>query len=374
MKLLVDHKALSAAIATGGAAAAKNSPVDIVNNVRLIAEGSTLRVASTNLDLFAEAGCDALIDKPGEITVPAAQLAQLVAKLPTTAEVLIEREAAHLIVKAGRSRSKLPTLPAADFPAWADDDFASTFVMPGDVFASTLVRVRPACATDAARYYLQGVLMYVQNGALAFGATNRYVGLKVTTELPEGAASCPPVIVPAATIDAAARAFRGEAEITVQANAGKVAFEAGRVRLVSKVVDGSFPDLDRVIPAAGAGKPLVFDREPFGESVERATLATEEGAWSAVIAIPRGEVLEVKGANSLGGEVREELDGVEIAEGFLPFGFTPSYMAAILKAFRGERLTVEQSDANSPLRIHTPDEPEIVAVLATVRINSSMAA
>ena len=127
-------------------------------------------------------------------------------------------------------------------------------------------------------------------------------------------------------------------------------------------------------PARGAGAPLDIARRDFADGIDRAELATEEGTFSAVICIPRGEAIELKGANSLGGEVREEVEA-DVAPEFRAFGFNPRYMRIALAAFGdAERVTVEQSDPQAPHLFWSEETPDVLMALATVRINAQQAA
>ena len=375
VKLTIDQRAFAAALAAGGSAVARGSAVaPILTSIRLIAEGGALRVASTNLDQFVEAKAEAEVAKPGAITVPAARLVPLMAKFPTGATVTLEMDGPHLKVKCGRSNSKLSTLPAKDFPAWADDAFASRFVISQETFAETLGRGRQATTNDQAFAFLAGVYMHREGDRLTFASTNRFVVSVIEIEPPEGAESVPGVIVPAVAIDTAGRVLKGCGDITVEASGSKVAFEAGPVRVVSKVIEGPFPDFRRLMPARGAGAPLDIARRDFADGIDRAELATEEGTFSAVICIPRGEAIELKGANSLGGEVREEVEA-DVAPEFRAFGFNPRYMRIALAAFGdAERVTVEQSDPQAPHLFWSEETPDVLMALATVRINAQQAA
>lgn len=373
MKLTVDQRALAAAISAGGAVASKNSPVPVLNNVRLSATGMSLGVASTNGDTFAEAAAEAVVDREGAITVPAAHLSALVAKFPAGASVSLEMDGPHLIVKCGRSRSKLATLPADQFPSWGDDNFAAAFTMAPETFAATIARARQACGNDELMPIIGGVFMHAEGERLWFAATNRFVVTEINIELPEGAGSCPSVIIPASTADIAAKVLKGCGEVAVSVSAGKIAFAAGPVRLASKLVDGQYPEYRRFFPPRG-GAPIEFARRDFADALDRAELATEEGVFSAVVVIPRGEVMELKGANSLGGEVREEVEG-EVAPDFKAFGFNPRYMRIVLAAFAdAERITIEQNDPKAGHFVFSEETPDTVMTLATVAINSTMAA
>ena len=366
MKLTIDQKALAAALTKGGAVAPKNSTVPVVNNVRLSARDGTLSVASTDLDRWAEARVPAEISTPGEITVPAALLIAAVGKLQK-AEVTLELDGASLFVKAGRSKYKMATLPAEQFPEWGAFDPSAEFVLDAETFGSIFPRVRWACSKDETRYQLQGVFLHPSGDRLRFVATNGHVLAQAETVIPAGAADAPAVIIPAEAIDTALRVLKGT-DVTVRVCATKIAFWGDGVSLASKLIDGSFPDYERVIPPR-SDVAFTCNRTDLLESLERATLVTEEGQFSGIMVIPRSGHVEVRSANSRGDLAMETADASFTGE-VQAFGANPRYLMSFLTTtFSADDLTIDQETAAHPARIYSEEEPNLVGVLMPIRAN-----
>lgn len=369
MQITVTQHFLAAALARGAAVAPKKSAVAVLSHVRLVASEGRVAVATTDLDRFAEAHCEANVIVPGTITVPGAAFVTLIGKHPKEGEVSLELEGNHLIVRCGRSKVKLPTIPADQFPKWADAAPVAEFVLGGDSFARALNRVRFAAAgPDNVKWYLQGVCLHAQPDAdvLRFVATDGNRLALSTIPLPEGAEECPKAIVPSEAIDTALNIFKGATEVIVAVTERSVSFTADGLRLCSKLIDGEFPDYDRVIPERGA-PALVFKRADFVDCLERANVLVGENAYFRIIATPDGSTLKLRSENQTGGEAEEEL-AADIHADFKRFGFNPRFAAQFLSTLPVDELTLEQSNPDGPHLIHSPQAPDFTGVLMPVRI------
>lgn len=373
MKLALPQPALAAVISKGGAVAPKSSPAPILNHLRLRAEGDFLSVASSDLDRFADSKSPAQVETEGETTVNAAALAALIGRLPRDKDVLLEIEDGHLIVKCGRSRSKLPTLPAADFPKWVDGKDAVEFTIEGQALADHLGRVRPMTeVTGVIRPILQGVRLHRAGDVVAFSATNGNVGAYSTleTDTPE----FPAVIVPNETVDAVLRVFKGEQEVTISASKNVVTFSNYAHRIGSKVIEGvdNFPNVAFLTNELPAEKIARVNRVDLAQAVERAVLgAAKEGQWAFVVLIPREDGLEIKGSNLDGNEVRDNV-AAEIEEGFKFAAFSPRYLSSILATAPDDEIEIVQAENGLNHVVRTPGEPSYVAGLAALRSNAAM--
>lgn len=369
MHLTITQKFLAAALARGAAVAEKAPTIVVLANVRLKAEGGRLAVATTDLDRFAEATVDANVIEPGVITVPAAALVTLINKHPKDGEVTLQLEGSTLLVRCGRSKVKLPTLPAEDFPQWADEKPVAEFVLGGSTFARIFNRVRFAVSSEEARYYLQGICFDVDKAAdtLSLVATDGHRLAVSSIALPEGAESCPRAIVPTEAVDAALRIFKSAGEVAVAFTERSVTFAADDLRLCSKVIDGEFPQYLRVIPARGA-PAIKFMRADFVDCLDRANVLAGDGAThGAIVAEPGPGSLRLKASNHFGGSAEEEL-AADIAPEVERFGFNPRYAADFLKTLAVEELVFEQSGAGGPILILSPQAPDFTGVLMPMRV------
>lgn len=369
MHISVTQEFLAAALARGAAVAPKKSAIQILSHVRLVATADgKVAVATTDLDRFAEAHCEANVIEPGAVTVPAPAFIALIGKHPKDGTVDLLVEGAQLVVRCGRSKVKLPTLPADDFPKWADEAPVCEFVMGGDALDRAFNRVRFAASEEEIRYYLQGVFLDADMAAdtLSLAATDGNRLAVCTLPLPEGAADCPPAIVPSETVDTALRIFKGAGEVIVALTERAISFTADGLRFSAKLIDGQFPDYRRVIPERGAPS-LTFKRADFVDCLDRANVLVGDGVHFVIVAEPEGETLRLSSRNSSGGEAEEEL-AADIHPDFKRFGFNPRYAAQFLSTLAVDELTVEQSDPGGPHLFRSLNAPDFTGVLMPVRI------
>jgi DNA polymerase III subunit beta len=368
LHISVTQEFLAAALARGAAVAPKKSAIQILGHVRIVANGESVAVATTDLDRFAEAHCEANVIEPGAVTVPAPAFVALIGKHPKDGEIHLETDGAVLIVKCGRSTIKLPTLPADEFPKWADAKPACEFVMSGDMFERTFNRVRFAASSNEIQYNMQGVCLDADADAdvLRLAATDGNQLAVCTTPLPEGAADCPRVVVPTEAVDIALRIFKGANEVLIALTERAISFTADGLRLSCKLIDGKFPDYRRVIPDKGS-PGFSLKRADFVDCLDRANVLVGENAYYVIVAEPDGPTLRLLSRNSSGGEAEEEL-AADIHPEFKRFGFNPRYVASFLSTLAVDELTVEQTDPNGPHLFYSPQAPDFAGVLTPVRI------
>lgn len=368
MKLTIPQPTLAALIERGGAAAAKKSPVAILNYLRLTASADSFALASCDQDRFAEATTGQTIDAPGSICVDAAALTTLIGKHPKGSQVTLELDASRLVVTCGRSKVKLPTLAIDGFPAWPDAAPVSEFAMPAKDFERSMGRVRfaAALATDIARVYLQGVCFDFHDGSLHFVATDGHKLAVSGVAAPAGAEDCPRVIVPSEGIDAALKVFKDAGQIDIAVGEKAVSFATDGLRLSSRLIDATYPSYERVIPARG-NPAMSFKRADFVDCLSRANCLAGDGAFSAITANPDGETLRLEARNHQGGEAVEEM-AATIGDGFQQFGFSAAYGAQFLAALNVSDITIEQGDPNGPHLLYAADAPDFLGVLMPVRV------
>jgi DNA polymerase-3 subunit beta len=357
---------LADALAHGAAVAPRNAQIPILSHVRLIAADGKLAVASSDLNRFAEAVIDVTIEEPGSITVPGAAFLTLISKYPKDGEISLEVDGGQALVRCGRSKVKLPTLPADNFPAWADEAPTTEFDAVGHVFRLAANRVRSAAGKEELRHYLCGVYLHPVGDVLRLVATDGNRLAVSSIPLPEGAETLAGAIIPTPALETALSIFKASDVIHVALNEKSVSFSAAGLRLSSKLVDGSFPDYTRVIPERGAAA-LTFKRSAFVDCLDRANVLTGDGAYMAIIAEPNGDTLRLRANNPHGGSAEEELPAV-VGEGFQRFGFNPRFAAEFLQTLPVEELTIEQPDPTGPHLIYSAEAPDFTGVIMPMRV------
>jgi DNA polymerase III subunit beta len=273
-----------------------------------------------------------------------------------------------MIVKSGRSRFTLQTLPASDFPDLSADDMATSFSMPGKDLLRLVEKAQFAISTEETRYYLNGIFFHCAGGhnapTLRAVATDGHRLAQVEIQQPEGGKDMPGVIIPRKTVAEVSRLFGADDTIQIEVSKGKIRLSAGDIVLTSKLIDGHFPDYARVIPVNNE-KILKVDSKVLRAAVDRvATVSTERGR-AVKVSLEVGKVT-LSCSNPDAGTATDELEA-EFDGAPLEIGFNSRYIGDILGEIDGEVLTLKLADPGSPT-IFTGSDAGSLYVLMPMRV------
>ncbi len=364
MKFKVDRDIVLDAMSHARRAVEARNTIPILGHVMLIADAS-LTLVTTDLDLELTERVHADIEKPGKTTVPAHTLFDIIRKLPAAAQVSVEStDEERMIVKSGRSRFTLPTLPATDFPTLFTGDIPNRFRVPADDLAR-LFKTAFAVSTEETRYYLNGVYLHVTSDTKLRAVTSDGHRLAcVDAPLPDGAAGMPGVIVPIKVVGQVQRLFT-DGEVTVSVSNTKIRFEQGDVRISSKLIDGTFPDYLRAIPA-GNNTLLFVEKDVLSAAVDRvATLSTERGKAVKLSLVSGKLTLSVRSPDA--GSATDELD-VDYEGPPLEIGFNASYLREILGQLDKDKAQIAMSNPGSPAIVKDIDSEGAFYIIMPMRV------
>lgn len=342
--------------------------VPILANVLLTAERDRLVARGTNMDSEITASVSAQVATNGALTVPAHLLYDIVRKMPAGSQIAIEQDGETLIVKAGRSRFKVPTLPVSDFPELAMTD-GVRFDLPGADLRRLIGKTQFAISTEETRYYLNGIYLHIAQAGdfmLRAVATDGHRLARVDAALPDGAEDMPGVIVPRDTVDSIwkGKLFDDAETISIEVNASKIAFAAGDLRIVSKLIDGTFPDYGRVIPQNNE-KKLVVDKAALEAAVDRVSVVGGKESRAVKMSISTENVeLSFRSADFC--DAADEIEA-EYYDEPIEIGFNHNYVRDILKEL-GDRAMVKLGDPGSPTIFRDPDDGSTLFVLMPMRV------
>jgi DNA polymerase-3 subunit beta len=372
MKATIERATLLKCLSHVQSVVERRNTIPILSNVLIeAASAGAVKVMATDLDLqVVETMGARSVEAPGAITVSAHLLFDIARKLPDGSQVSLETAENRLVVKAGRSRFSLPTLPRDDFPMIVEGDLPTSFEIPARTLAELIDRTRFAISTEETRYYLNGIFLHVSDDELKAAATDGHRLARYTIARPDGADGMPDVIVPRKCV-AELRKLLEEAldsSVLIDLSASKVRFTLGGengVVLTSKLIDGTFPDYTRVIPT-GNDKLLRLDPRSFYEGVDRvATIATEK-TRAVKIALDEDRVtLSVTSPDN--GTAAEELAAEYRSSGF-EIGFNANYLKDILSQIDGDTVELHLADAGAPTLIRQNDKSPALYVLMPMRV------
>jgi DNA polymerase-3 subunit beta len=292
MKVTVERAELLRSLGHVHRVVERRNTIPILANVLIKAEKAALNLKATDLDLEVIETIAAEVAPAGSTTVPAHMFYEIVRKLAEGSQVVLESSSdrAVLAIRAGRSRFTLQTLPESDFPDLAAGDMTHKFKIAAADLKRLIDKTQFAISTEETRYYLNGIYLHVagsgKTAALRAVATDGHRLAQCDLVLPSGAAGMPGVIVPRKTVIEVQRLIEdSETEVEVQLSTAKIRFSIGDVLLTSKLIDGTFPDYGRVIPA-GNDKELVVDKKDFEAAVDRVSTVSSERGRAVKLSLP----------------------------------------------------------------------------------------
>ena len=349
----------------------RRNTIPILSNVLLAAEGANLALKATDLDLEVTETIPAMVERAGSTTVPAHLLYDIVRKLPDGAEVMLklDEDGNAMTVMAGRSSFRLQCLPQSDFPQLSAGTFTHIFRVEAQAIKGLIDKTQFAISTEETRYYLNGIFLHTHGDEdlkLRAVATDGHRLARSETAAPSGSEGMPGIIVPRKTVSELQKLLDNpETTITVELSDTKIRFTIGPVVLTSKLIDGTFPDYQRVIPT-GNDRKLIIDRQSFASAVDRVSTISSERGRAVKLSISSGQVtLAVNNPDS--GSATEEL-AADYDSDPIEIGFNARYLLDVAGQLSGGEARFMLADAGSPTLIHDASDEDTLYVLMPMRV------
>lgn len=373
MRFVADRNSLLRALAHITGIVERRNTIPILSNILTTAEASgVLTLKATDLDMEAIETVPAKVGGAGAITVPAHTLHDIVRKLPDGAEIHIERKEpeGRLKVTAGRASFELAVLPADEFPDMGQAELPHSFTVEGGELKRLLEKSRFAISTEETRYYLNGIYLHrVEGGAapkLRAVATDGHRLAQVETEAPKGTEGMPGVIVPRKAVAEIIKLLDdSQAPVEVSLSQAKIRFAVGDVVLTSKLIDGSFPDYARVIPAAN-NKLLILENADLVKAVDRVSTLSSEKGRAVKLNASEGSVI-VSASNPESGSATEEISA-DYKNEPMEIGFNARYLLEIAAQIDGSKALFKLADGSSPTLISDQSDSSALYVLMPMRV------
>ena len=369
MKLLqIDRDALLTPLQAVTGIVEKRHTLPILSNVLIERKKDTLNLVATDLEIQITTSCDAggQVSEDHSFTVSARKLQDILRALPDGVEATLDLQANKVQVKAGKSRFNLQTMPADDFPKMAEaGESQATFSLPQKLLQDLLSLVQFAMAQQDIRYYLNGLLLVLEGTKIKVIATDGH-----RLSYAEGPLETPhdkrEVILPRkAVLELSRQLSSGDAEIQIEIYASQVRFRYGRSELVTKIIDGKFPDYTRVIPV-NYNKTITLDRQELLQSLQRAAILSNE-KFRGVRWMLTGGSLRISCTNTEQEEAQEEMEVSYTGEA-LDVGFNITYLLDVLNHVHTEKIDCSFGDANSSMLITVPGRDDFRYVVMPMRI------
>ncbi|TWA74897.1 DNA polymerase III beta subunit [Azospirillum brasilense] len=376
MNIIIERAALLRSLGHVQSVVERRNTIPILSNVLLRANDGELSLAATDMDLEIVETVPATVTRSGGTTAPAHTLYDIVRKLPDGSQVELDigGDGTILTLRAGRSQFKLSCLPVDDFPQLSGGDLPHRFDLTAGDLRALVDRTRFAISTEETRYYLNGIYLHAAKAktggaelpVLRAVATDGHRLARVEMPLPEGAAGIPGVIVPRKTVNEIRKLIDEAADrIELSLSDNKIRFAFDSVVVTSKLIDGTFPDYERVIPV-GNDKTMEVDAKLFAAAVDRVATISTEKSRAVKLSLTRG-TLTLSATSPEAGSATEELE-VNYQEGPLEIGFNSRYLLDITQQIEGEGARFSLADAASPTIVRDVADSTALYVLMPMRV------
>jgi DNA polymerase-3 subunit beta len=344
----------------------------ILANVLITAGPDGLDLRATDLDIEVTETAPAMTTTPGATTVPAHTLYEIVRKLADGAEVRIETEGGErMTISSGRSRFELSCLSPDGFPDLKAESFSHSFSMPAPALGELIERTQFAISNEETRYYLNGIYFHTIDDEKAplmrAVATDGHRLARAEAPAPSGSEGMPGIIVPRKTVAEVQKLLEGvEEEVKVELSDTKIRFTLGGVVLLSKLIEGTFPDYDRVTPKNN-DKRMLVDRAAFATAVDRVSTIASDRGGKAVKLTAGNDMLELSVTNPDHGTASEEI-AVSFEHDNFEIGFNARYLLDIIGQIRSESAAFLFNDSGSPTLVEEEGESRSLYVLMPMRV------
>ena len=347
----------------------------ILSNIILEAKDDKLILSSTNLDIYCSDKIKAEVLQSGEVSVSAVTFFEIIKRLPSGSEVLMIMEEGENEIRltCGRSKFNLSTLKTDDFPIISDSDLSANFVLSADELIRIVDKTKFAVSNEETRYYLNGIFLHkAERNSIQFlraVATDGHRLAQYDIPLPQGAEDITGIIIPKKTIYELRKVLDdANGDVSVSLNENKIKFSFNDLKVVSKVIDGTFPDYTKVIPQKN-DKNFKTNNSDLKNAIDRvsAVAANEESKSKAIKFCIENNSLSLSVESQSKGSANEMID-VNYSGDKVDIGFNSKYIIDICNEVDGDEISISLSDSISPAIILDKTDENLFFVLMPMRI------
>ncbi|MGE4351470.1 MAG: DNA polymerase III subunit beta [Bdellovibrionales bacterium] len=371
MQIALERAALLKSLSHVQSVVERRNTIPILANVLIRAEGETVSFVATDMEIEVNETVPAEVIQPGAITAPAHTLYEIVRKLPDGAQVELKASSAgQVVLSAGRSQFKLGCLPIEDFPKMPEGDHKHRFTLSAADFSALIDKTRFAISAEETRYYLNGIYLHATKegsvDVLRAVATDGHRLARVEMAAPEGAQGLKGIIIPRKTIGEIRKLLdetSGGVELALSES--KIRFSLENIVITSKLIDGTFPDYERVIPT-GNDKILDVNAKLFAAAVDRVATISTEKSRAVKLSLSPGQMVLTANAPEAG-SATEELE-VSYDSDSMDIGFNARYLMDILQQVEGEGARFTLADPSAPAVVQDVADASALYVLMPMRV------
>lgn len=362
MKITISQEALNSALGIVARAVSTKNTIAVLSGIYLSAKDGTLVLRATDMELAIESATPCVVSVEGEIVLPARFLTDLVRRIPFgELEISVDQRNFTATVRWGKSQYVMHGFAANQFPSIPDIEGASVFSMNQVLLRDLLRQTTFAAGHDESKPWLTGVQFKLKENLLTGTSTDgvRIAHARASADNPSGHAFS--IIIPSRSLNEVSRLMSSEASHTtrVAVTANQVFFDLGPVRVISRLLEGQYPDVMRLVPQSYPTEATV-SRTTFLEALERAALITKDGAVK--VSMNASQITITSNTPEVG-QVYEEMPNSKFVGDPLDIGFNSKYLADYLKVLDEPEFKFQCSGSRNPARLQSVDHTNFLYVV-----------
>lgn len=370
MKLTVERGLLLKALSHMQSVVERRQTIPVLSNVLLETKGDSLLLKATDNEIEVTESIPAGVEEAGSTTVSAHKLYDIVKKLPDGSQVSLSflAETSQLAIVSGRSKFALATIPADGFPTMQTEEMPFNFKLSPTDLIGLISKTGFAVSMEETRYNLNGIYLHEKTGEmprLAAVATDGHRLACAFVALPEGASGMPGIIIPRKTIAEVSKlAAETQEDVQISLSGAQIRFQIGDVVLASRLIDGTYPEYEKVIPVNN-DKVLEADVATLTSVIDRVSVVSEKSKGIKLV-LSKG-LLQVTAAAGDEGSAEDEMEVNYDADG-LEIGFNYRYLLDILAQIKSENMRMSLLDGISPVIVESVADASALFVLMPMRV------
>src|SRR5690554_5521074 len=367
MKFSISREALLRPLTLVAGVVERRQTLPVLSNVLIQVNGDEVALTGTDLEVeLIGRTVASQVDEPGAATVPARKLMDICKSLPDQAEIQLSLEEGRAVLRSGRSRFTLSTLPVAEFPNIEDSQGSIELSLPRGVLKQLIDATSFAMAQQDVRYYLNGMLLEMRSGLVRAVATDGHRLAVCSRPVEIQVEPAQKLIVPRKGILELVRLLDdGEEPVSLTLGASHIRAHTGDFTFTSKLVDGKFPDYERVVPRGG-DKVFIAERAELRQVLSRTAILSNEKYRGVRLHLVEGNLKVM--ANNPEQEEAEESIAIEYSGPGLEIGFNVGYLIDVLNALDEERVQMTLADPNSSALMEEPGGGDALYVVMPMRL------
>ncbi len=367
LKITIDQALLLKALAHTQSIVERRQTIPVLSNVLIETSPNGISLKATDNEIEITETVPAEVEEEGAITIPAHKLYDIVRRLPDGSQLSLSASdtTGQVTLACGRSRFALASLPADGFPTMAKEETPFTFSLSSTDLADMIGKTGFAVSVEETRYNLNGIYLHPKNDSLVAVATDGHRLAFTKRTLPEGAKEMPGVIIPRKTIGELTKLLGENTDnVELSLSANQIRFKLGKVELSSRLIDGTYPEYEKVIPVNN-DKKMLAETKSLAAVVERVSVVSEKSRGIKLTVQPN--LLQVTAAAADEGSAEDELD-ITYDGTATDMGFNFRYLLDILAQIKGAQVQMSFEDSVSPVILHDANDTNTLYVLMPMRV------